>query len=133
MLWCNECDGEGYVLTKVRAFPSALRDTCFFPRSNIIAIAGKSIFLLYAHDVDEQIMLQPGEAGVKFRMGMARCKACHGIGVVACPYCGGQEVQLPPPDPDYGPLSRGEAGKDEELSLDDWLARFGSCEGDPAM
>ena len=83
----------------------------------------------FPHNLIEHNVLQPGEAGVKFRMGMARCKACSGFGVVACPHCGGQEVQLPPPDPDEGPLSRGEASKDEELSLNDWLARFGSSEG----
>ena len=65
-------------------------------------------------------------------MGMARCKVCNGIGVVACHYCGGREVQLPPPDPDYGPLSRVEAGEDDQLSLDDWLAQFGSSESGSA-
>jgi len=61
-------------------------------------------------------------------MGMARCKACSGIGVVPCPYCGGREVQLPPPDPENGPTSRGPPAEDDHLSLFDWLAGFGSAE-----
>ena len=125
MLWCGDCDGEGYVLTKVRALSSAIRSIC----SAFLAIAGNRIFLSLQHDMNEHIVLQPGEAGVKFRMGMARCKACNGIGVVSCPHCGGRELQLPPPDPDSGPLSRGVPGKDEELSLSDWLARFGNSDG----
>lgn len=63
--------------------------------------------------------LQPGKAGHPYKVGTARCKACNGIGVVACPICGGQEVRLRPPDPDNGPVSR-----DEELYTSAWLKEY---------
>lgn len=68
------------------------------------------------------LVVQPGGAGVPFYVGTARCKACQGMGVVACFMCGGAEVELDPPDPVKGPPAV--SIDDLALSDTDWLAVF---------
>lgn len=65
--------------------------------------------------------MQPGKAGHPYKAGTARCKSCNGIGVAPCPLCGGTEVALRAPDPDYGPNKTEE---EDEVSLLEWLAQF---------
>ena len=67
--------------------------------------------------------VQPGKAGHPYKQGMARCKTCNGIGVVPCPLCGGEEIQLRPPDPENGPPCTS-----SEVSIYDWLGHFGQVD-----
>lgn len=57
-----------------------------------------------------------------FYVGTARCKACQGMGVVACFMCGGAEVELDPPDPVKGPPAV--TMDDQVLSDTQWLSVF---------
>ena len=67
--------------------------------------------------------VQPGGAGVPFKIGMKRCGVCNGLGVVPCPLCGGIEIEFPPPDPERGP-SMSDKEIREIFSID-WVSRFG--------
>ena len=66
---------------------------------------------------------QPGGAGEAFYIGMARCRACNGCGLVPCMLCAGWEDPMLPPDPVHGPVPPAGAyfGGTDTLA---WLERF---------
>ncbi len=66
---------------------------------------------------------QPGGAGEAFYIGMARCRACNGCGLVPCMLCAGWEDPMLPPDPEHGPVPPAGAyfGGTDTLA---WLERF---------